>query len=589
MDINHTEITQKRREVRVSDGRESIEIVEENVEVISVAAAELRKVEEVAAAQAQAIAGTRGEDPVSEAFVEAEDAGADEADTSGGEEAAAEATDPEAGETAAGGEEADSVGTDSEEAETEESGSEESESEEAETEESGSEEAETEKAGSEEADSEAKSAGTGETASDAADEAETAEAGESRPVTSAKPADSDSEATVRVIGVRFRNAVKVFYFNPGEWVVRHGNHVIVETVRGIEYGTVVGFPMNIKVSKLAQPLKDVIRVATPEDDEIERCNRAKEREAYHICQEKIQAHGLEMKLINAEYTFDNSKVLFYFTADGRVDFRDLVKDLASVFRTRIELRQIGVRDETKILGGYGICGRPLCCHTWMSEFIPVSIKMAKEQNLSLNPGKISGVCGRLMCCLKNEAETYEELNRSLPKVGDEVQGKDGLSGLVESVNVLRQTVRILVDVDDEKEYHEYHVDDLTVLRRRRRGGGRARKDNIDSKEAQELEKLESQERQNQNSREKGDRQNRGNRQNRSDNGNRDNNGSRGDNGNRDNNGNRGDNQERGERQNRGDNQNRDNQNRGDNGNRDNRSRSNRNRGRRRQEHNNNEQ
>ena len=574
MDINHTEITQKRREVRVSDGRESIEIVEENVEVISVAAAELRKVEEVAAAQAQAIAGTRGEDPVSEAFVESEDAGADEADTSGSEEAAAEATGPEAGETAAGGEEADSVGTDSEEAETEESGSEESESEEAETEESGSEEAETEKAGSEEADSEAESAGPGETASDAADEAETAEAGESRPVTSAKPADSDSEATVRVIGVRFRNAVKVFYFNPGEWVVRHGNHVIVETVRGIEYGTVVGFPMNIKVSKLAQPLKDVIRVATPEDDEIERRNRAKEREAYHICQEKIQAHGLEMKLINAEYTFDNSKVLFYFTADGRVDFRDLVKDLASVFRTRIELRQIGVRDETKILGGYGICGRPLCCHTWMSEFIPVSIKMAKEQNLSLNPGKISGVCGRLMCCLKNEAETYEELNRSLPKVGDEVQGKDGLSGQVESVNVLRQTVRILVEVDDEKEYHEYHVDDLTILRRRRRGGNRARKDNIDSKEAQELEKLESQERQSQNPRERGDRPGRGNRQNRGDNQDRTDRQNRGDNQDRSDRQNRGDNQDRADRQNRGnrqyrgDNQNRrDNQDRGDNQNR----------------------
>ena len=574
MDINHTEITQKRREVRVSDGRESIEIVEENVEVISVAAAELRKVEEVAAAQAQAIAGTRGEDPVSEAFVESEDAGADEADTSGSEEAAAEATGPEAGETAAGGEEADSVGTDSEEAETEESGSEESESEEAETEESGSEEAETEKAGSEEADSEAESAGPGETASDAADEAETAEAGESRPVTSAKPADSDSEATVRVIGVRFRNAVKVFYFNPGEWVVRHGNHVIVETVRGIEYGTVVGFPMNIKVSKLAQPLKDVIRVATPEDDEIERRNRAKEREAYHICQEKIQAHGLEMKLINAEYTFDNSKVLFYFTADGRVDFRDLVKDLASVFRTRIELRQIGVRDETKILGGYGICGRPLCCHTWMSEFIPVSIKMAKEQNLSLNPGKISGVCGRLMCCLKNEAETYAELNRSLPKVGDEVQGKDGLSGQVESVNVLRQTVRILVEVDDEKEYHEYHVDDLTILRRRRRGGNRARKDNIDSKEAQELEKLESQERQSQNPRERGDRPGRGNRQNRGDNQDRTDRQNRGDNQDRSDRQNRGDNQDRADRQNRGnrqyrgDNQNRrDNQDRGDNQNR----------------------
>ena len=325
--------------------------------------------------------------------------------------------------------------------------------------------------------------------------------------------EAPSEATMRVIGVRFRTAGKVYYFDPGTLKVRHGSHVIVETARGIEYGTVV--------SKLNLPLKEVIRVATPADTETEQNNRIKEKEAYRICQEKIHAHGLDMKLINAEYTFDNSKVLFYFTSDGRVDFRDLVKDLAGVFRTRIELRQIGVRDETKILGGYGICGRPLCCHTWMSDFIPVSIKMAKEQNLSLNPGKISGVCGRLMCCLKNEAETYEELNRSLPKVGDEVQGKDGLSGLVESVNVLRQTVRILVEVDDEKEYHEYHVDDLTVLRRRRRGGGRARKDNIDSKEAQELEKLESQERQNQNSREKGDRQNRGNRQNRGDNGNRD--------------------------------------------------------------------
>ena len=309
------------------------------------------------------------------------------------------------------------------------------------------------------------------------------------------PAENSDE-TVHVIGVRFRTAGKVYFFDPGQWEVRHGCHVIVETARGVEYGTVVGLPMDVKASKVTQPLKEVIRVATLEDNETERRNRAKEKEAYRICQEKILAHGLEMKLINAEYTFDNSKVLFYFTADGRVDFRDLVKDLASVFRTRIELRQIGVRDETKILGGYGICGRPLCCHTWMSDFIPVSIKMAKEQNLSLNPGKISGVCGRLMCCLKNEADTYEELNRSLPKVGDEVQGNDGLSGQVESVNVLRQTVRILVEVDDEKEFHEYHVSDLTVLRRRRRGGNRSRKDNAaDSKEAQELEKLESQERQ----------------------------------------------------------------------------------------------
>ena len=328
---------------------------------------------------------------------------------------------------------------------------------------------------------------------------------EEEPVECRTPAENSDE-TVHVIGVRFRTAGKVYFFDPGQWEVRHGCHVIVETARGVEYGTVVGLPMDVKASKVTQPLKEVIRVATLEDNETERRNRAKEKEAYRICQEKILAHGLEMKLINAEYTFDNSKVLFYFTADGRVDFRDLVKDLASVFRTRIELRQIGVRDETKILGGYGICGRPLCCHTWMSDFIPVSIKMAKEQNLSLNPGKISGVCGRLMCCLKNEADTYEELNRNLPKVGDEVQGNDGLSGQVESVNVLRQTVRILVEVDDEKEFHEYHVSDLTILRRRRRGGNRSRKDNaVDSKEAQELEKLESQERQES----RGDGKNRG--------------------------------------------------------------------------------
>ena len=331
--------------------------------------------------------------------------------------------------------------------------------------------------------------------SESADESAEAEAVESESEGTVPLTQNAAEDKVRVIGVRFKTAGKVYYFDPGKWQVAHGGHVIVETVRGIEYGTVVGLPMEVDASKVTQPLKEVIRVATPEDTEIEIRNRLREKEAYRICQEKIHAHGLEMKLINAEYTFDNSKVLFYFTADGRVDFRDLVKDLASVFRTRIELRQIGVRDETKILGGYGICGRPLCCHTWMSDFIPVSIKMAKEQNLSLNPTKISGVCGRLMCCLKNEADTYEELNRNLPKVGDEVRGNDGLSGLVESVNVLRQTMRILVEVDDEKEYHEYHVDDVTILRRRRRGGNRSKKEAVDSKEVQELEKLESQERQ----------------------------------------------------------------------------------------------
>lgn len=288
--------------------------------------------------------------------------------------------------------------------------------------------------------------------------------------------DAEETRKVKVIGVRFRTAGKVYYFDPGDFPVKRGSHVIVETARGVEYGTVAGIPMELEEKRVKEPLRGVIRMASQEDSEREQLNREKEREAYRICQQKIREHGLEMKLIDAEYTFDNSKVLFYFTADGRVDFRNLVKDLAGVFRTRIELRQIGVRDETKILGGYGICGRPLCCHTWLSDFVPVSIKMAKEQNLSLNPGKISGVCGRLMCCLKNEAETYEELNKNLPRVGDEVQGKDGLSGLVESVNVLRQTVRILVEVDDEKEYHEYEVGDITILRRRRRGSSRSRKD-----------------------------------------------------------------------------------------------------------------
>ena len=212
---------------------------------------------------------------------------------------------------------------------------------------------------------------------------------------------------VKVIGVRFRQAGKIYYFDPLDFDIEVGQHVIVETARGIEYGLVLTGPREVADDKVIQPLKPVIRVATPEDDEIELKNKEKEKSAFHICLEKIAKHKLEMKLIDAEYTFDNNKVLFYFTADGRIDFRELVKDLAAVFKTRIELRQIGVRDETKILGGIGICGRTLCCHSHLSEFAPVSIKMAKEQNLSLNPTKISGVCGRLMCCLKNEEETYE--------------------------------------------------------------------------------------------------------------------------------------------------------------------------------------
>ncbi len=213
----------------------------------------------------------------------------------------------------------------------------------------------------------------------------------------------------KVIGVRFRTAGKIYFFSPGKLEIKTGDKVIVETARGVEFGSVVTGPKEVEDDKITQPLKSVIRLATEDDKKKEEKNKEKEKEAFKICLDKIHKHGLEMKLIDAEYTFDNNKVLFYFTADGRIDFRELVKDLASVFRTRIELRQIGVRDETKIRGGIGICGRPLCCHTYLSEFAPVSIKMAKEQNLSLNPTKISGVCGRLMCCLTNEEETYEEL------------------------------------------------------------------------------------------------------------------------------------------------------------------------------------
>ena len=265
---------------------------------------------------------------------------------------------------------------------------------------------------------------------------------------------------VKIIGVRFRNVGKIYYFTPKNFQKKTGDAVIVETARGVEFGRVVLGPKEVEDSKVVQPLKDVIRVATKKDQEKEENNRKKEKEAYEICLKKIQKHDLDMKLIDAEYTFDNNKVLFYFTADGRIDFRELVKDLAAVFKTRIELRQIGVRDETKILGGIGICGRPLCCHTYLSEFVPVSIKMAKEQNLSLNPTKISGVCGRLMCCLKNEQETYEYLNKKLPGLGDRVVTPEGLKGEVQSVNVLRQLVKVLVDAGDEKEIREYPVEEL---------------------------------------------------------------------------------------------------------------------------------
>ena len=274
---------------------------------------------------------------------------------------------------------------------------------------------------------------------------------------------------VKVIGVRFRTAGKIYFFDPLKFDVKRGDHVIVETARGIEYGTVVGDPKKVEDDKVIQPLKPVLRVATARDTEQENANKQKEREAFKICLEKIKKHKLDMKLIEAEYTFDNNKVLFYFTADGRIDFRELVKDLAAVFRTRIELRQIGVRDETKIRGGIGICGRPLCCSTYLTEFAAVSIKMAKEQNLSLNPTKISGVCGRLMCCLTNEEETYEVLNSQLPSVGDNVTTSDGLTGTVHSLSVLRRLVKVIVNLEnDEKEIREYKADDLKFRPRRKK-------------------------------------------------------------------------------------------------------------------------
>ena len=293
----------------------------------------------------------------------------------------------------------------------------------------------------------------------------------------------------KVIGVRFRHAGKIYYFSPGKLYIPKGKHVIVETARGVEYGYVVVGTKEVEEKRIIQPLKPVLRVATAEDDAREAGNREKEKEAFRICLEKIKKHKLEMKLIQAEYTFDNNKVLFYFTADGRIDFRELVKDLASVFKTRIELRQIGVRDETKIIGGIGICGRSLCCHTHLSEFIPVSIKMAKEQNLSLNPTKISGVCGRLMCCLKHEQETYEELNSRLPNPGDHVTTGDGLKGEVQSVNVLRQKVKVIVTLDgDEKEIREYKVEELKFRPRRKKEKG-----DISDKELKKLEALERRE------------------------------------------------------------------------------------------------
>ena len=289
---------------------------------------------------------------------------------------------------------------------------------------------------------------------------------------------------IKVVGIRFQRAGKIYYFDPLDYDLETAMHVIVETARGVEMGTVLIPPKEVDDDKVVQPLKPVIRIATDDDEKVIEKNKEKEAEAYVICKEKIAKHVLDMKLVAAEYTFDNNKLLFYFTADGRIDFRELVKDLASVFRTRIELRQIGVRDETKMLGGIGICGRELCCRSYLTDFVPVSIKMAKEQNLSLNPTKISGVCGRLMCCLKNEQETYEYLNSRLPSVGDSVITPTGMHGEVSGVNVLRQLVKVVVDNGEEKELQEYAVDDLKFTPRRRRDV------RVTDEEMKELEGLE---------------------------------------------------------------------------------------------------
>lgn len=295
---------------------------------------------------------------------------------------------------------------------------------------------------------------------------------------------------VKVIGVRFRRAGKVYYFDPADYEITKGDCVIVETARGVEFGHVVLAPKEVADEDVVQPLKTVIRKATDDDFAIEQRNRDKEKDAFKICLEKIHKHGLEMKLIECEYTFDNNKVLFYFTADGRIDFRELVKDLAAVFKTRIELRQIGVRDEAKTLGGIGICGRPLCCNTYLADFAPVSIKMAKEQNISLNPTKISGNCGRLMCCLNNEEAAYEELNSRLPGMGDHVITKDGQHGEVSNINVLKQIVRVVItNSDGDKEARDYKPEELTFKPRRKK----EKVSDEELKEIRELEMLEKRE------------------------------------------------------------------------------------------------
>ncbi len=293
---------------------------------------------------------------------------------------------------------------------------------------------------------------------------------------------------MKTVGIRFRRAGKIYPYDPGTLELKKDMKVIVEAAWGTEFGTVVYIDKELSEDADLSQNKKVVRIATADDLEREGRNRQKEAAAYDICLEKIAKHGLAMKLVAVEYTFDGNKILFYFTADGRIDFRELVKDLASVFHTRIELRQIGVRDETKILGGLGICGRVLCCHSYLSEFSPVSIRMAKDQNLSLNPTKISGACGRLMCCLKNEEETYEYLNSKLPGIGDTVVIRDGgIKGTVKDINVLRQQVSVLITGDDDTDIRTVHVNEISFQNRRK---ARPKLSAEEIKEMKELEAME---------------------------------------------------------------------------------------------------
>lgn len=268
---------------------------------------------------------------------------------------------------------------------------------------------------------------------------------------------------VAVVGVRFKKAGKIYYFDPGNLDIKKGDFVIVETARGLEFGEAVIGIRDVEEDTIVSPLKKVLRTANDEDKEKNKENKERQQEAFDICLKKITEHSLPMKLIDVEYTFDNSKIIFYFVADGRIDFRELVKDLASIFRTRIELRQIGVRDESKMVGGLGPCGRSLCCSSFLGDFEPVSIKMAKEQNLSLNPTKISGVCGRLMCCLNYEEETYENIRKKTPTVGSVVMTEDG-RGLVVENNILLETVKVKLDVSpDEVEVKSYSINDIRLI------------------------------------------------------------------------------------------------------------------------------